>query len=1381
MKRGQDNQLLDQTITEARQRAMRRPIVETPMPTGANSSTDLNGPVYVDPSVPPELRRPVAVHETVEQVLMAEGVPYEQAHKVATQAEMEAVRKAGIDPKKYDEKWGGILDHTEHQPATNLPPDLHVSPEDALGHHRDKYAEAARWAGAGPVGEKIRAQQQGEAFNGPEPPDVIPTGKVARAGKIEEAQPAPAEKLPEQESAPQPKSLEDFAGAMKAKQTEAVTAGGNTEGLNGRDQALIDKLRQMGMDRAADRISALPRTDQIKALNHVADALNTRTLRNVFTRPTSDTGAKQPNQALAAQRNQYMRAAKEAYEKFSPVEGETHVQMEDRLRSAAQYINEQAPGLNYNARANPEKGITIPPYMEWAKQVRYAVGRTGEAPLNRKTFADFPTAEQTIRGGGEDTVRANRMQEQNQVMSKNTGEVENLPLQGAGGQLANELAPPLPDKQTIPHEVGRNSRGDVIPNDPVAKAQNALADWYNALTPEQYETLHNTLYEGEPIGNLNEDIRESQDPATLLRHLKETLDTATKGRPREVPVVAPAPGQPSDVTPLPTTLTGKPKSAPGRTLDRNSPEFAAAAQQALEAVRKQEAKKLGYTPQGEPEKAKVVQRDTADVMHDAAEGVFNRFLNDENATVYLPFLNPRYRMPSQVTDAVQQLRKAFNISDGFIRIGESRLRQLHTAMDQYATDNKIDRQARITMYQKAQRRVPFTPQEQDYYDRFVKPLKDEGETLYQNAQIYNPKLPTEYKNGKVAYVPRVRVPDMSEALNDLPWQRTLSDWSPSLQERDYFALDDGNTRRIFKMNDDGDLVLMTNGRGMKVKNVPPNFSGSPGQSITLKIRGNTSTYKVDHADTPEIMAAVPQLKYTEDLFTAYANNVYDLQRSILKSKLFDRITNDPVVQQFRTTDRDEARALGYKPTILPELATSSKTGLGKPYYYHKNLAWLLDDFSRSGLGTNGTLENIRRWASYFARPLYALSPLFHPMNVGANWAIGTPALVARASSLKQVGGWAQGFIPDLYNSVREVVTQGGNDLNEIRGAGGRLMHDSQLFNNGAIEDMIEKFGEQIGRRPGPWNNAMTSLGMPDVAIDLPRYIMKGSNKVTWALNDMATLSLYKTAKRLGMSPQEATQAVANYIGTYRATENQTFLAGNNIVGRAMQQVVNEPAVSWFGPYHIDLWHTLAHITKNLVDTQAPLMGANRKEAAAAMATLIGITYGVYPYVLDPFVKWLTGNESTELGRRGLSALADIPRLWENSDSRAFTNLGQTVFTPSIPANVAAELPKNLDWNGDKIVLPGAPPGQQAGQVADYMARALVPPYSNVAPLANQNDVTPLGVAKKALERSIGLNEPSESAQKYLNRRDYYNRQDVRKRLKKPRGFIERGLNALTGD
>ena len=118
------------TIERLIERGMKRKIVLRPMPSGANSVR--NGPVFIDPSVPPELRRPAAVHETVEEGFMHLG--YDMAHRIATAAEKTAAHLLGVAWKPYEHRWDGILSHVERERVAkkDLPRRLHVDPEAAI-------------------------------------------------------------------------------------------------------------------------------------------------------------------------------------------------------------------------------------------------------------------------------------------------------------------------------------------------------------------------------------------------------------------------------------------------------------------------------------------------------------------------------------------------------------------------------------------------------------------------------------------------------------------------------------------------------------------------------------------------------------------------------------------------------------------------------------------------------------------------------------------------------------------------------------------------------------------------------------------------------------------------------------------------------------------------------------------------------------------------------------------------------------------------------------------------------------------------------------------------------------------------------------------------
>lgn len=117
--------------------------------SGANSSRDPNGPVYVDrripqfsptvkgkDSTPARLWRYLAVHERTEAKLMRGGMRYLPAHIRATEVERAAVKADGVNWNAYTHEIDGYLDHIEHERPVNPPPDTHVDPEAAIGHHR---------------------------------------------------------------------------------------------------------------------------------------------------------------------------------------------------------------------------------------------------------------------------------------------------------------------------------------------------------------------------------------------------------------------------------------------------------------------------------------------------------------------------------------------------------------------------------------------------------------------------------------------------------------------------------------------------------------------------------------------------------------------------------------------------------------------------------------------------------------------------------------------------------------------------------------------------------------------------------------------------------------------------------------------------------------------------------------------------------------------------------------------------------------------------------------------------------------------------------------------------------------------------------------------
>jgi len=133
-----------QLIGDAMNAATKRQVVEQPMPSIANSSKDINGPVVIDPQVVkdhPDYIEPLKVHETVEGVLMAHGMDPDMAHDIATRAERTKAESMGINWDEYSKYFKDISPQIEAQKImpdiwNNL--DLHENPYAAIGHHTNK-------------------------------------------------------------------------------------------------------------------------------------------------------------------------------------------------------------------------------------------------------------------------------------------------------------------------------------------------------------------------------------------------------------------------------------------------------------------------------------------------------------------------------------------------------------------------------------------------------------------------------------------------------------------------------------------------------------------------------------------------------------------------------------------------------------------------------------------------------------------------------------------------------------------------------------------------------------------------------------------------------------------------------------------------------------------------------------------------------------------------------------------------------------------------------------------------------------------------------------------------------------------------------------------
>ena len=167
--------------------------------------------------------------------------------------------------------------------------------------------------------------------------------------------------------------------------------------------------------------------------------------------------------------------------------------------------------------------------------------------------------------------------------------------------------------------------------------------------------------------------------------------------------------------------------------------------------------------------------------------------------------------------------------------------------------------------------------------------------------------------------------------------------------------------------------------------------------------------------------------------------------------------------------------------------------------------------------------------------------------------------------------------------------------------------------------------------------------------------------------------------------------------------------------------------------------------------------------------------------MDPLARLATGNPNAEFGPRGMltipSQLAKIATGQQGYES-AVPNL----FTPSLPISAAMGGIRNLDWTGQPVIpranlVNPLKAGRAVAQGADYLGKALVPPYSALASDVSEKGTTPGRVANKLVTSNLGIKNPSPASVNYMNQIEKNN---ARIQKEHRQGPLERVYNKLTG-
>jgi len=1194
-------------------------------------------------------------------------------------------------------------------------------------------AQADRWWS--------RQGEAGERFATPAEP--VDPAEQAQANKILTDQDLvePKAAAPEQATKAQPKAIELALSRLRERG----------------DEAAATKLEQMEPDKAL-----------------AAAAKINKQHTNAAGRPTIDGIQLRGSKDEVARKQSADQAYKAAYDKFKPQADEDDQEIIERAKSAVELARSSHGGKNPVDKSEGYAPREKPPAWQFIKRAQDLIENPSDANIE-KFRAD------EAQGWSKDVAQTNRIQADIKLNERPNAEEAN-----AAGKAQ---APPE----------ARTQFPDVTQDDTSeARERQSLHDYINGLSDFEYNKVAN-IY-GDKDNTFEQVVNTTSHPAKLQQHLEVELDPTGLKKPEFD--VAPAEESPVS-TKKKITNASRPRSAsrdPDRSRDRlpgarlPPSEGAASKGRSRKDLIAEYNKKLkaGELLPSNTERAPVndITRDAQDVGARATpfEGgsALTQKLKD-----WMGDNMPKW-MTGDPADpmSVKPEQAAQDYTDS---LGDNiqKLRNKYTRVDIQLMKHNKDNLPKFSEKMKAnmdavhkafvdKTLTTLTPEQNELYQKTARPLLQKLDSLHLRAQDLGVELPMLEEGVEKGFWPRrvVTDPDVEDVKAD-PYvrQRSLTDWDPATQKRDFEAItDQAGDRRVVKDNGDGTLTTWNNGGAHKYA---VNNMGDIGSKITFDggaLKGKD--WWVDHATDAEITQHVRDengkpIEYA-DPYGSLVQAVRGMSRVVANKELANDIVASLPAKGLSTTDPVLAKKLGYIQTQMPtfEKFTGNPADLKNkagdylpgilphkqraPLYMDKNIAWTLDDYARQGFQTPWDTA-----ASGLIKTMYATNPFIHPLNELSLWFEGR--------------GWdnitpkgVQSLFKDGFSAMRSVMNPGDALDAEIHAAGGSLMHTSTVTRD-FTKDLYARIGQEMIKNPSVFDPLTRAFG-----IDVPQLaqsMYNQSSKLTWALSDLLYKQRYLELRGKGMTPEDAVKKTEEFISNYRIGPT---VAGNRFVA----QVLGSEGLSLFGRYHAGLWHTFANIGRKL----AKGTPSERLDAAGNVAAMLVMAYVVYP-AINYLVQKGTGNDQASIHPRGAdvitNTLADIAR-----GHKDYSALVPNVITPSLPVNAAIEGVKNLDWTGKRII-PQADltspknAGRAAAQGVDFLGRNLVPPYSDLSNVVRQPGASVGSVAKHFAEEQVGIRNPSVASSKYMRNIDKNNRREQIQRQKKPQGLAEEIYNSLT--
>jgi hypothetical protein len=278
--------------------------------------------------------------------------------------------------------------------------------------------------------------------------------------------------------------------------------------------------------------------------------------------------------------------------------------------------------------------------------------------------------------------------------------------------------------------------------------------------------------------------------------------------------------------------------------------------------------------------------------------------------------------------------------------------------------------------------------------------------------------------------------------------------------------------------------------------------------------------------------------------------------------------------------------------------------------------------------------------------------------------------------------------------------------------------------------------------------------------------METVNRHLWKFSDNLRVHRVLELKERGMNTAKAVDQMERELVNYRVP-TEAYFEGE--AGRMASAVLRDSTFNVFGRYHYGNAKVLGNMIRDLKGTKE-----ERMEAAGKIVSLAVLTGAIYPILMDPLVRLISGQQDTRARRPGLTGIPQIgidAVLGKGVDWNAVARSAGWEDSP-VDKFILFGL-ANLDWKGHHVVTPAASTARKIGQGVGFVTD------SAIAPLAQANKYLKSPDAFRAFIADAIIGEGKEP--KEGGNAAYYGKREAKGRLKHPDSVIEGWVNQMVGE